>query len=80
MIDDDDCGAVGGMNEWQRKQKYSEKHCPSAALSAIDPTWFGPGCLIGKPVTHCLSYGTANLVIFIVPAMGYSNLSYGNMY
>jgi hypothetical protein len=38
MIRDDDCGAVSGMNEWQRKWKYSEKDYPSAALSAIDPT------------------------------------------
>jgi hypothetical protein len=37
MIDDDDCGAVGGMNEWQGKPKYWEETCPSAALSTTDP-------------------------------------------
>jgi hypothetical protein len=29
--DDDDCKAICGMNEWQRKPKYSEKTCFSAA-------------------------------------------------
>jgi hypothetical protein len=24
MVDGDDCGAIGGMNEWQGKPKYSE--------------------------------------------------------
>jgi hypothetical protein len=38
MIDDDDCGAVGGMNEWQGKLKYSEKTCPSAAVSTTATT------------------------------------------
>jgi hypothetical protein len=28
MIDGDDCGAIGGMNEWQGKSKYSEKTYP----------------------------------------------------
>jgi hypothetical protein len=26
MIDGDDCGAVGGMNEWQGKPKYWEEN------------------------------------------------------
>jgi hypothetical protein len=38
MIDGDDCGTISGMNEWQRKPKYSEETCPSAALSTADPT------------------------------------------
>jgi hypothetical protein len=38
ITDDDDCGAVSGMNEWQGKQKYSEKTCLSVALSTTDPT------------------------------------------
>jgi hypothetical protein len=37
MIDGDDCGAVGGMNEWQDKPKYWVETCPSAALSTTDP-------------------------------------------
>jgi hypothetical protein len=32
MIDGDDCGAVGGMNEWQYKPECREETCPSAAL------------------------------------------------
>jgi hypothetical protein len=38
MIDGDDCGAVGGMNEWQGKLEYWEETCPSAAPSTTDPT------------------------------------------
>jgi hypothetical protein len=38
MTDGDDCGAIGGMNEWQEKPKYSEETCHSAALSTTDPT------------------------------------------
>jgi hypothetical protein len=38
MINDDDCGAISGMNEWQGKPKYSEETCPSGALSITDPT------------------------------------------
>jgi hypothetical protein len=38
MIEDDDCGAISGMEEWQGKLKYSVKTCPSAALSTTDPT------------------------------------------
>jgi hypothetical protein len=37
MIDDDDSGAIGGMN-LQEKQKYSEKTCPRATLSTTNPT------------------------------------------
>jgi hypothetical protein len=38
MLEGDDCGAISGMNEWQGKQKYSEKTCLSAALCTTDPT------------------------------------------
>jgi hypothetical protein len=38
MTDSDDCGAISVMNGWQEKPKYSEKTCPSAILSTIDPT------------------------------------------
>jgi hypothetical protein len=37
IVGDDDCGAISGMNEWQRKRKYSEKTRPSATLSTTDP-------------------------------------------
>jgi hypothetical protein len=36
--DDDDCGAIGGINDWQEESEYSEKTCPSAALFTIYPT------------------------------------------
>jgi hypothetical protein len=38
MMKADDCGAIGVMNEWQRKPKYSEETGPNAALSTTDPT------------------------------------------
>jgi hypothetical protein len=39
MIDDDnDCGALSEMNEWQGKPKYWEETCPSTDLSTMDPT------------------------------------------
>jgi hypothetical protein len=36
MIDDYDCRAIGAMNEWQGKPKYTEKTCPSTALATTD--------------------------------------------
>jgi hypothetical protein len=48
----------------QGKPKYSEKTCPSAALSTTNPTWpelgSNPGRRGRKPMTNRLSYGTAN--------------------
>jgi hypothetical protein len=35
-------------NEWQGKPKYSEKTCPSAALSTTNPTWPDPGWNPGR--------------------------------
>jgi hypothetical protein len=49
-------------NDWQGKPKYSEKTCPSAALSTTNPTSCpdaNPGRRGGKPATNCLSNGTA---------------------
>jgi hypothetical protein len=37
MIDDGDCGAIGGM-KIGREPKYLEKTCPSATLSTTNPT------------------------------------------
>jgi hypothetical protein len=49
-------------NHWQRIPKYSEKTCPSAALST-NRTWpdlcSNPGLRDGTPATNRLSYGTA---------------------
>jgi hypothetical protein len=64
MIDDDDCGAVSGINERQGKPKYPEETCPSATLSITYPTWLDPGSNPdhrgGKPSTNRKSHGTAN--------------------
>jgi hypothetical protein len=38
MIDGYDCGAIGGMYDWQGKLKYSQQTCPSATLSTTNPT------------------------------------------
>jgi hypothetical protein len=50
-------------NDWQGKQKYSEKTCPSVSLFTTNPTWpnlaSNPGSRGGKPATNRLSYGTA---------------------
>jgi hypothetical protein len=51
MMDDDECGAVGGMIDGG-KPKYSERTCPTATLSTTDPTWpdlgSNAGCHGGK--------------------------------
>jgi hypothetical protein len=46
------------------KPKYSEKTCPSAALSNTNPTCCpdaNPGRRCGKPASNRLSYGTAKV-------------------
>jgi hypothetical protein len=59
MIDIGDFGAISGMNNWQGKPKYSEKTCPSAALSTTNPTLLdqgsNPGRRDGKPAINRLS-------------------------
>jgi hypothetical protein len=53
------------MVEWvPGKPKYSEKTCPSAALSTTNPTCCpdaNPGRRGGKPASKRLNYGTAKL-------------------
>jgi hypothetical protein len=67
MIDDDDCGVVGGIKIGKGKPKYSEKTCPSATLSITNTTWSDPGsnpCRRGrKPATNRLSYSMAQLTM-----------------
>jgi hypothetical protein len=50
-------------DDWQGKPKFSEKTCPSATLSATNPTWPDPGANPGRrggnPATNRLSYGAA---------------------
>jgi hypothetical protein len=51
-------------NDWQGKPKYSEKTCPSAALSTKNPTCCpdaNPGRRGGKPAANRLSYGAAEI-------------------
>jgi hypothetical protein len=54
MIDADGCGAVGGMNDWQGKPKYSKRTCPNASLATTDlPLWwevdsYGMHCIVTK--------------------------------
>jgi hypothetical protein len=38
MIDNGDCGAIGGMKIAKEKPEYSEKTCPSVTLSTTNPT------------------------------------------
>jgi hypothetical protein len=60
-------------NDWQGK--LSEKTCPSAALSATNPTCCpdaNPGRRGGKPASNRLSYGTArDLVLASKPFHSY---------
>jgi hypothetical protein len=53
------CDSVGGVNDWQRKPKYSEKTCSSAALPTRLESESNPGRRDGKPAANDLSYGTA---------------------
>jgi hypothetical protein len=56
MIDNDDCGTTSGVYEWQRKRKFVEESCPSAAVSTTGITWLdprsNPGQCGGKPATN----------------------------
>jgi hypothetical protein len=56
--------------EWLAGEpKYSEKTCPSGALSTTNPTCCpeaNPGRRGGKPATNRLSYGTAFHILLII--------------
>jgi hypothetical protein len=52
-------------DDWQGKQKYSKKTCPSAALSTTNTTCgpdANPGRRGGKPAANGLSYGTTYII------------------
>jgi hypothetical protein len=52
---------INWWDDWQEKPKYSDKTCPTAALSTTNPTCCpdpNPGLLGGKPASNRLSYGT----------------------
>jgi hypothetical protein len=57
----------GGMMFTGVKPKNSEKNCPSATLSATNPTEIdsgaNPGLHSERPATNRLSHGTASRVI-----------------
>jgi hypothetical protein len=59
---DYDDGEIGGMIG-RENRSFSEKTCPSAALSTTNPHMLcpdaNPGRRDGKPATNRLSYGTA---------------------
>jgi hypothetical protein len=38
MMNNDNCGAISGMNDGQVKAKYSKEICPCTALSTTVPT------------------------------------------
>jgi hypothetical protein len=38
MIDDGNCGAIGGIKIGRGKPKYSEKKCLSVTVSTTNPT------------------------------------------
>jgi hypothetical protein len=63
---DYDDGEIGGMMIGKGNPNYSEKTCPSAALSTTNPTCYpdaNPGRRGGKPATNSLSYSTAKRAI-----------------
>jgi hypothetical protein len=69
MIDDCDCGTVGGMTDWQGEPKYSEKTCSLAALSTTNLTWpipgSGAGSRRGELMPPRLEYGTACICSYL---------------
>jgi hypothetical protein len=86
MTDDDDnhdCGTAGRINDWQGRQKCSEKICLAAALPTTNPTWFDPDSNLGrhggKPGTDRLSYGKARQkqesIPLIAKLRGYSPIA-----
>jgi hypothetical protein len=58
IIDGDDCAAIGGMNEWQKKPRNSEKTGKCTAQDTSDPSRLDPGRRGGKPQTSRLSDST----------------------
>jgi hypothetical protein len=83
---DGDCGAIGWMNDWQGKLKYSEKSRPSAALFTTNPTWLNLGHHSGKavpqlchnPYIACvscwLSYNSSNILHYLKYFINYISI------
>jgi hypothetical protein len=83
MIDDDDCGEIGGMNIGRGKRSTRRKPTPTATLPTTNPTWSDPGLNPGrrgvKPATNRLSYGTASRSPYFTHQV-IATLSLGNLY
>jgi hypothetical protein len=67
MMDDDEYGAVGGLIG-RGNRSYTEKTCPTAAVSTTNPTWRDPcsnrDLRGGKPATNLLNYRTASVHVY----------------
>jgi hypothetical protein len=61
MIDEGDCGAIGGMKISRGNRSIREKTCLNTTLSTTNPTYPDPATNPSKPATNRLSYGTANV-------------------
>jgi hypothetical protein len=63
MIDEGDCGAIGGMKIDRGTRSTRSKPAPAPLCSPQNPTWLDPGSNPGrrggKPATNRLSYGAA---------------------
>jgi hypothetical protein len=72
MIDDGDCGAIGGMKSGRENQSTRRK---PATLPTTNPIWpnrgSNPGRRGGKPATNRLSYG---MTLTLVSCLAYSTL------
>jgi hypothetical protein len=51
-------GIILTWQNWRTRRKI----CPSATLSTANPTWTDLGLRCERPVTNCLSHGTAIIV------------------
>jgi hypothetical protein len=63
MIDEGDCGAIGGMKIGRGSRSIQRKPAPAPLCPPQNPTWpdpgSNPGRRGGKPATNRLSYGAA---------------------
>jgi hypothetical protein len=72
MIDEGDCGAIGGMKivrgNWVTQRKPAPAPLCPPQIPHDHTRARNPDCHAGKPVTNRLSYGTA----LLVPCLDYS--------
>jgi hypothetical protein len=60
MIDEDDCGAIGGMKIGRGNRSTRRKPAPAPLCQPQIPHDQTPGRRGGKPATNRLSYGAAH--------------------